>query len=95
MNAIDGGAGVLTLPHVINFDATITKIVPLGSEKRVLKLQVQAYNVFNHPEYNGLGTGIQFDPATNQVSNSASLGYPTGTLSNSNRVLAFTARFQF
>src|ERR1017187_326713 len=92
---LGGGAGVLTLPHVINFDATITKIVPLGSEKRVLKLQVQAYNVFNHPEYNGLGTGIQFDPVTNQVSNSASLGYPTGTLSNSNRVLAFTGRLQF
>jgi len=90
---LGGGAGVLRLPRITNFDATITKNVPLGSEKRVLKFQVQAYNVFNHPEFNGLGTGIQFNPATNQVSNAASLGYATGTLPA--RVLAFTARLQF
>jgi len=49
--------------------------------------------VFNHTEINAIGTGIQFNPSTNQVSNASSLGYATGTLPN--RVLAFTARFQF
>ena len=88
-----GGAGVLRLPRVSNFDATISKIFPLGSEKRLLKFQVQAYNVFNHPEFNALGSGITFNPSTNQVSNASSLGYATGTLPA--RVLAFTARFQF
>ena len=88
-----GGAGVLRLPHITNFDATVTKIFPLGSEKRVLKIQAQAYDVFNHPEFNAIGTGITFNPSTNQVSNASSLGYPTGTLPA--RVLAFTARFQF
>jgi hypothetical protein len=88
-----GGAGVLRLPRVSNFDATISKIFPLGSEKRLLKFQVQAYNVFNHPEFNALGSGITFNPSTNQVSNASSRGYATGTLPA--RVLAFTARFQF
>jgi len=90
---LGGGAGVLRLPFITNFDATITKIVPLGSERRILKFQLQAYNVFNHTEINAIGTGIQFNPSTNQVSNASSLGYATGTLPN--RVLAFTARFQF
>ena len=47
-----GGAGALTYPHVTNFDLTMTKNIPLGSEKRVLKFQAQAYNAFNHPEFN-------------------------------------------
>jgi hypothetical protein len=89
---LGGGAGVLTLPHITNFDVTMTKIVPLG-ERRLLKFQFQAYNVFNHTEINAIGTGIQFNPSTNQVSNASSLGYATGTLPA--RVLAFTARFQF
>jgi hypothetical protein len=90
---LGGGAGVLRLPFITNFDATITKIVPLSGEKRILKFQVQAYNLFNHTEINGIGTGIQFNPSTNQVSNTSSLGYANSTLPN--RVLAFTARFEF
>ena len=54
---LGGGAGVLPLPHITNFDATIAN-VPLGSEKRILRFQLQAYNVFNHTEINALGTAI-------------------------------------
>jgi hypothetical protein len=88
-----GGAGTLTLPHVTNFDATLTKTVPLGSEKRVLKLQAQAYNLFNHTEISGIGDAIQFNPATGLVANSTSLGYTTAVLPS--RILAFSARIQF
>jgi hypothetical protein len=88
-----GGAGVLFLPHITNFDATIAKNIPLGSERRTLKIQVQAYNLFNHTEVNGIGTGIQFDPVANTVSNPTSLGYATGTLPA--RVLAGTIRVVF
>jgi len=87
-----GGAGVLSLPYETNFDATVTKNFPFG-EKRVLRFQLQAYNVFNHTEVSSIGTGIQFNPVTNQVSNPASLGYATGTLPA--RVMAFTVRFEF
>src|ERR1035438_1242406 len=83
-----GGSGDLTLPHKTNFDMTMTKNIPLGrSEKRVLKIQAQAYNVFNHPEITGIGTGIRFNPTTNIVSNASSLGYMNGTLPA--RVLAY------
>jgi hypothetical protein len=88
-----GGSGNLSLPAKTNFDMTMSKNIPLGSEKRLLKIQAQAYNVFNHPEISGIGTGIQFNPTTNLVSNASSLGYSTGTLPA--RVLAFTIRMQF
>jgi hypothetical protein len=90
---LGGGAGVLTLPHVVNFDVTITKSIPLGSEKRILKLQLQAYNVFNHTEVNAVGTAIQFNPSTGAIANGSSIGIPTGTLPN--RQLALSARIQF
>ena len=90
---LGGGAGVLTRPHVTNFDLTLSKNVPLGSEKRVLRFQAQAYNVFNHTEISGIGTGIQFNPATNQVSNPQVLGYINAATGA--RVLAFSARLQF
>jgi hypothetical protein len=92
---LGGGAGVFTNPHVTNFDMTLTKRIPLGSEKRVMKVQAQAYNVFNHAEFSGYGEGIQFNPSTNQVSNPLSLGYATGTVKGSNRILAFSARVEF
>ena len=47
---LGGGSGDLSLPRVTNFDMTLTKNIPLGSEKRIIRIQAQAYNVFNHTE---------------------------------------------
>jgi len=90
---LGGGSGNLSLPHVTNFDMTLSKNIPLGSEKRVLRIQAQAYNVFNHTEISGLNTGAQFGFTTNALTNAQSVGYISGA-SNS-RILAFTARVQF
>ena len=84
---------MLSLPHITNFDATMTKNIPLGSERRVLKIQVQAYNLFNHTEISGIGSGIQFDKTTGVITNASSLGYINGT--QPARILAFSARLQF
>ncbi|HEY1337166.1 MAG TPA: hypothetical protein VGF59_06625, partial [Bryobacteraceae bacterium] len=89
---LGGGAGVLTYPHVTNLDVTMTKFIPVLGERRGLKLQVQAYNAFNHPEFNAVNTGIQFD-ATGKVSNPGTAGVFSGTLPA--RILAFQARFEF
>ncbi len=88
-----GGAGALTYPHVTNLDLTVTKSFPLRNEKRVFKIQAQAYNALNHPEFNAMNTGIQFNPANNAVSTATAVGLPTGTVPA--RVMAFSARFQF
>jgi hypothetical protein len=91
---LGGGAGVLSLPHTTNFDMTLTKVIPVfGSEKTLLKLQVQAYNVFNHTEISGINSAVQFNPATNVVSNPSAVGYIDATFPN--RILAFAARLVF
>ncbi|HEY4088374.1 MAG TPA: carboxypeptidase-like regulatory domain-containing protein [Bryobacteraceae bacterium] len=90
---LGGGAGVLSLPRVTNFDMTLTKNIPLGSEKRVLRLQAQGYNVFNHTEISGLNTGAQYGFATNQLTNAGQLGYISAA--KNARIMAFVARFQF
>ncbi len=89
----NGGSGNLTLPHVTNFDMTLTKNIPLGSEKRVLKIQAQAYNIFNHTEISSIGSSAQYSPTTNALTNGATLGYITGATNA--RVLAFSIRLQF
>lgn len=89
----NGGSGNLSLPRVTNFDLTVTKNIPLGSEKRIIRIQAQAYNIFNHTEITGINTGISFNATTNQVTNASALGYINGA--NNSRILAFTARLQF
>ena len=83
---------MLSLPRVTNLDATMSKFIPMFGERRGLKLQFQAYNVLNHPQFNGVNTGIQWN-ATGAVSNLASAGVFTGTLPA--RILAFGARIEF
>ena len=90
---LGGGAGVLYLPRDTNFDATMSKFIPFGSrESRGLRIQVQAYNIFNHTEFNGVNSTIQFN-ATGQITNGSSVGVFNSTLPA--RVMALSARVLF
>jgi hypothetical protein len=88
---LGGGSGVLSLPKITNLDTTISKFFPLFGERRGLRLQAQAYNVFNHPEYNSVGTALQWSATGQQTSLAA--GVYNGTLPA--RVMAFSARIEF
>ena len=88
---LGGGSGVMSLPRVMNLDATMAKFIPVLGERRGFRFQFQAYNVLNHPEYNGVGTGLQWDANGKQTSVSA--GVFNSTLPA--RILAFSARFEF
>jgi hypothetical protein len=89
---LQGGAGVMRLPKVTNLDATISKFFPIFGERRGLKIQAQAYNVFNTAEFSGVGTGLQWD-AKGALINQPSVGVFNGTLPA--RILAIGARFEF
>jgi hypothetical protein len=89
---LGGGSGVMSLPWIFNLDATMAKFIPIFGEQRGLRIQVQAYNVLNHPEFNNVNTGIQWD-ANGNVSNLASAGVYSSTLPA--RILAFGLRFEF
>ncbi|MDR3701914.1 MAG: carboxypeptidase-like regulatory domain-containing protein [Candidatus Sulfopaludibacter sp.] len=88
---LGGGAGVMSLPHYTNVDATMSKFIPLFGERRGLRLQAQAYNVFNHPEYIGVGNGMLYTAGGAQTSLTA--GVFNSTLPA--RIMAFSARFEF
>jgi hypothetical protein len=89
---LGGGSGVMHLPRDTNFDATMTKFIPFKSESRGLRIQVQAYNLFNHPQFNAVNSTIQFS-ATGGITNANTVGVFSGTLPA--RVLAFSARVTF
>jgi hypothetical protein len=91
---LGGGSGVLSYPHITNFDMTMSKFIPVGlGERRGFRFQVQAYNVFNHTEVNALNTSIQFSPTSGAVVNPLQAGTASGTLPN--RILAFALRFDY
>jgi hypothetical protein len=90
------GNNPLSLPGWQNWDIVLTKTLPVGlGERRVFKLALQAYNAFNHPEYNAFGTTASFtgtaDPS--KLVTSSSLGRRTGT--KPARILATSLRFEF
>ena len=91
---LQGGSGVLSLPLVSNWDMTMAKFIPVGlGERRGIRIQVQAYNAFNHTQINALNTGIQFNPANGAVVNPAVAGTANNALPN--RILAFGVRFEY
>lgn len=67
------GNGILRLPGVNNWDFTVTKRVPLGSEKRYVQFRTEMFNVWNHTQYSNYDTTLVFDSPTAQVNPTAGL----------------------
>jgi hypothetical protein len=88
-----GGSGVMYLPRTTNFDATMSKFIPIGlGERRGIEIQCQAYNLFNHPQFSGVNSTIQYSP-TGAIQNAAQVGVFNSTFPA--RVMAFSARIEF
>jgi len=55
-------------PGINNWDMTLIKKIPLGGDStRNIRLRVEAYNVFNHTQFNAINTAARFDGAGNQI----------------------------
>ncbi len=52
---------VIRLPGTNNWDVSLFKKIPLGSETRYLQLRWEIYNVFNHTQFSGIDTAARFD----------------------------------
>ena len=89
-----GGAGILYGPGWINFDASLSRSIPIGSDRRQLKLRIEAFNLFNHTEFQGVATGFAFNPT---LAGSPNTTANTGqyTSDRGPRVLSLELRFQF
>jgi hypothetical protein len=97
------GVGQIYGKGLNNFDWTLEKRIALGkSERRAFKVQVQAYNVFNHPQFNAwnmTGTFNATTSATNplivtaETPNNKKFGQATGDTGP--RIMSFNLRFEF
>ena len=55
-------------PGINNWDMSLIKRIPLPkSDTRSIRLRVEAYNVFNHTQFNAINTAARFDGAGNQI----------------------------
>jgi hypothetical protein len=45
-----------------NWDMSLFKNVPLGAEQRYLQFRIEAFNVFNHPNFNGVNLNWTVNP---------------------------------
>ena len=88
-----GNAGVNQLygPGFMNFDASIARRIPVGSEKRVFVLRFEAYNIFNHAEFSGLNTGATYNASNVQITNT----FGTASSTRPARICSGVLRFEF
>jgi hypothetical protein len=88
----NAGNGILLRPGYSNWDMTLAKTIPIGlGETRVFRLRVEAYNVFNHPEFSSLQTAAVFNASGAQTV--SDFGKVTGT--RPARIISFALRFEF
>jgi hypothetical protein len=85
------GLGILHQPSWGNFDVALDKRVQIGKDtRRVLRMRIEAFNVFNHAEFSAIGTTLTLSGATNT---NTTYGQYTGTYSP--RQMSTTLRFEF
>ncbi len=84
------GVGILRQPTWWNLDTALDRKIAI-KERMALRLRFQAFNVFNHTEFNKIGTTFQWNAAN--VNLSTTSGQFTGT--QPARQMALTARLEF
>jgi len=87
----DAGVNIMTNPGINNWNTTMQKIVHLGSEKRSLRLQLQAFNVFNHTQFSSVNSGFTYNAASTNTN--LSIGKYTGA--QNGRILSLAMHFYF
>jgi hypothetical protein len=86
----NAGLGILRQPTWWNFDTALDKRIPI-KERVSVRLRFQAFNVFNHTEFNTIGTTFSWNAAN--VNLNTTTGQYTAT--KNARQMAFTARVEF
>lgn len=93
----NAGRNILYNPSRLNFDAGLFKHVPIR-ERASLELRVEAFNVFNHTQWNGINNGFSCVGADNSAGNQSCFGstnflIPSGA--HNPRILQFGMKFIF
>jgi hypothetical protein len=51
-----------------NYDITVMKYIPLGTERIKMQLRAEMFNAFNHPQFNAINNAATFNSA-GQITN--------------------------
>jgi hypothetical protein len=86
----NGGFNTLYGPGINNWDLSLTKRFKFG-EARTLSVRGEAFNAWNHTQYSGLYTSLQFQPNGTQID--PNVGLPNGARPARN--VQLSARFSF
>ena len=81
-NIGNSGVGILRQPTWHEWDITLSRRFPItlaGRKNSGIKLQLQAYNVFNEVQFTNLNAAFTFTGPNNSVINSANTGKYTAT----------------
>ncbi len=88
----NGPRDIIRGPGLNNFDTTLFKNIPLASERRLLQLRWEIYNMFNHTQFSALDTTARFNPATGVQTNGL---FGTATAARSPRMMQVALKFVF
>jgi hypothetical protein len=98
---VESGYNYIRNPGLNNWDLTLQKTIRLYKERARMEIRADAFNVFNHPQFNGINNTISFASPTS-VSPVPSSLYPAnlngfGTVSGTApaRIMQLMARFVF
>ncbi len=78
-------------PGASNWDLSLFKNFPIGSERRILQFRAEFYNAFNHTQYSAVDTAARFDLNGNQVN--SRFGQITGA--RDPRIVQLALSFKF
>jgi hypothetical protein len=92
-----GPGSIMTVPlRINNWDVTFAKNFPMGERRRLI-FRAEMYNIWNHTQFSGLNTTIQYDypqwKAGNLVQSNNQLGRYTSA--RDPRRMAMTLRLEF
>jgi hypothetical protein len=80
------GVNPFSFPMYQDWDMTLEKFIPVGLDRESgFRFQLEAFNVFNHPQFTSFGT---------TTTSTSSFGKPTGD-GPGPRVLSLNLRFEF
>src|SRR5207244_1003822 len=91
--------GLLRNPSISEWDVTLERRFPIGKTHKGVRLQLQAYNLFNQVEFTVLNAALTFTGTANVQSSSVVGTYNTSSTSPgpviNPRQLGLTVRFDF
>jgi hypothetical protein len=86
--------GLLRNPTISEWDVTLERRIPIrGTHGKGVRLQFQAYNLFNQVEFTALNAALTFTGATNGTQTSTTAGNYSQVINP--RQMGLTVRFDF